>query len=508
MSGSIAFHTSTTWTVPETGDYYIIAAGSQGGTNGAGGPPGGKGAVIGGHFVLNAGDQVNIVSGNAEGGPEPGNGGDATFVVLNGNPLVVAGGGGGGGFSSAGGPGLTVTNGGAGQGGFAGGTNGGGGSAFVSGGGGGYFGDGQGSLGVGGGLSYALIESAYGGFAQSGGFSDQGGNTGAGGGGYSGGGGSSYGGAGGGGGSIDNSPAINRAAVSGVNTGNGYAIITRWTPLLDPPNLVFPNNVSQKVGVAGQPFLGDIIDRPGKALFFLTITQSDPANGTLVDPNAATDGSYVDGNLFGAVGNLDDINSIFENLTYTLNNARGTTFDIKVTDAAGNIGEDHFHVAAGKGPPTSTKGTSDDDVLVGASGKDRILGGAGNDLLIGGAGNDTLRGGTGNDILIGGLGSDVLHGGKGSDVFLHSAGDGADTITGFQNGDRLVLAGYTIDHHNLAFTDLDTIRDGIIGNGDNTVSFTRNDDLVLNLAAYGSSGPDSVTIRGVAFLHSTDVIVT
>jgi large repetitive protein len=159
--------------------------------------------------------------------------------------------------------------------------------------------------------------------------------------------------------------------------------------------------------------------------------------------------------------------------------------------------------------PSPISGTSGNDTLVGGSGDDKISGGAGNDLLIGGSGNDTLYGGTGNDILIGGLGNDVLHGGLGSDIFLHSAGDGQDTITDFQNGDRLVLAGYTLDLHDLNFANLDTNHDGLLGKGDTSVSFTQDGDLVLNMAAYGAGAtPDTVTLKGVAFLHSTDVAVT
>ena len=41
------------------------------------------------------------------------------------------------------------------------------------------------------------------------------------------------------------------------------------------------------------------------------------------------------------------------------------------------------------------------------------------------------------------------------DTFLHSAGDGQDTIADFQNGDRLVLENYLIDHRDLTFADLD-----------------------------------------------------
>ncbi len=162
-------------------------------------------------------------------------------------------------------------------------------------------------------------------------------------------------------------------------------------------------------------------------------------------------------------------------------------------------------VTAGAEPP-STPGS---DTLVGGSGDDQISGGKGDDFILGGSGNDNLSGDEGNDTLIGGLGSDVLHGGLGSDIFLHSAGDGQDTITDFQNGDRLVLAGYTIDLHDLNFFDLDTNRDGLLGKGDQAASFTQDGDLVLNLAAYGGGAtPDTVTLKGVAFLHSTDVAVT
>ena len=103
----------------------------------------------------------------------------------------------------------------------------------------------------------------------------------------------------------------------------------------------------------------------------------------------------------------------------------------------------------------------------------------------------------------------MLHGGVGSDIFLHGVGDGQDTITDFQNGDRLVLAGYTLDLHDLNFANLDTNHDGLLGKGDAAASFTQDGDLVLNMAAYGAGAtPDIVTLKGVAFLHSTDVAVT
>jgi hypothetical protein len=78
-----------------------------------------------------------------------------------------------------------------------------------------------------------------------------------------------------------------------------------------------------------------------------------------------------------------------------------------------------------------------------------------------------------------------------------------------QTGDRLVLAGYTLDLHDLNFANLDTNHDGLLGKGDTAASFTQDGDLVLNMAAYGAGAtPDIATLKGVAFLHSTDVAVT
>jgi hypothetical protein len=61
----------------------------------------------------------------------------------------------------------------------------------------------------------------------------------------------------------------------------------------------------------------------------------------------------------------------------------------------------------------------------------------------------------------------------------------------------------------LLASNLDTNHDGLLGKGDTSVSFTQDGDLVLNMAAYGAGAtPDTVTLKGVAFLHSTDVAVT
>ena len=99
------------FTIPTTDTYQIIAYGAQGGSgvgciNICNSPiipvgPGGRGAEIGGDFLLTAGEVLQIAVGGTGGTPTTlggGGGGGGSFVVGPGNmPLVVAGGGGGGG---------------------------------------------------------------------------------------------------------------------------------------------------------------------------------------------------------------------------------------------------------------------------------------------------------------------------------------------------------------------------------------------------------------------------
>lgn len=77
----------------------------------------------------------------------------------------------------------------------------------------------------------------------------------------------------------------------------------------------------------------------------------------------------------------------------------------------------------------------------------------GNDQLIGSTGNDTLEGGTGRDTINGGKGNDLIsantewynrqtHGDGDVDTLIFRAGDGHDTVLGFDVGvDRLHLGG-------------------------------------------------------------------
>ena len=97
------------WTVPSTGYYDVTAYGAQGGgytVQYPGKPtlsvPGGRAAVIGGLFLFEQGEVLNILAGGA--GSHSSGGGGSFVVNSSTNPLVVAGGGGGTAGGDFGGP--------------------------------------------------------------------------------------------------------------------------------------------------------------------------------------------------------------------------------------------------------------------------------------------------------------------------------------------------------------------------------------------------------------------
>ncbi len=247
---------STTWTVPSSGIYEIIAYGAQGGS-GSQSSSGGKGAEIGGEFALTAGTVLDIAVGGAgvngiDGGG--GGGGGGTFVTFAGTTtntsgiLVIAGGGGGGALAT-GIDGNTSTSGGSsGIGGASVGVGGvggsGGGALFVGGGGGGFLGNGSNaSLSGNGGGGFPTLSGGVGfgfgggGFGGGGGASSDKGSAAAagGGGGYSGGGGGDRGA--GGGGSFLSNLATNPIILAGIRSGDGLVTIEALssTPTVPEP---------------------------------------------------------------------------------------------------------------------------------------------------------------------------------------------------------------------------------------------------------------------------------
>jgi Ca2+-binding RTX toxin-like protein len=92
----------------------------------------------------------------------------------------------------------------------------------------------------------------------------------------------------------------------------------------------------------------------------------------------------------------------------------------------------------GNASANTINGSSFYETINGLAGADTLNGLGGGDILNGGSEADKLNGGEGDDILIGGTGQDTLTGGAGADVFVFGPGDGANTITDFEDGVDLI----------------------------------------------------------------------
>lgn len=103
----------------------------------------------------------------------------------------------------------------------------------------------------------------------------------------------------------------------------------------------------------------------------------------------------------------------------------------------GGNGKDNLYGSAAN---ETLRGNNGNDTANAGSGNDQLYGGNGNDTLLGGAGNDSVSGDNGEDRLVGGTGDDQLSGGKGDDFFIfdNRAETGADSITDFSGGDRVL----------------------------------------------------------------------
>jgi Ca2+-binding RTX toxin-like protein len=119
--------------------------------------------------------------------------------------------------------------------------------------------------------------------------------------------------------------------------------------------------------------------------------------------------------------------------------------------------------------------------------------GAGDDSVLGSAGDDTLSLGDGNDTVQGGAGNDLINlGGDGqSDTVVFSAGDGSDTISGFDA---------PIDNGDGSFTTVDLL--DVSGLTDGSGAPVNTSDVVVSDDGNGNAvltfpGGESITLEGV-----------
>lgn len=226
--------------------------------------------------------------------------------------------------------------------------------------------------------------------------------------------------------------------------------------------------------------------------------------------------------------------------TYTLS-ANLENLEI-INSGIEGIGNGLGNKISGNGLNNTLKGVDGSDTIYGSYGNDTLYGGDGNDLLYGEIDNDVLNGGNGQDYLDGGVGNDTLNGGAGQDGFNDSLGvntyvfqygqstfsapDQVDSFTiGSDKIDLLTQSGATMgkpnsltraadtndfglsqDAINKIFTDANGKLSGnqplginsaaivetfgffnaylIINDG--TAGFQANNDLVINLATFGT----------------------
>ena len=326
------------YTAPATGIYKITAIGASGG-DAFGGADGGLAADVSGDVKLTVGEVLNIAVGgkgdDALGGSAGGGGGGSFVVASDGTPLVIAGGGGGGAFdgpnpSLGGNAGGIESNGGGG---------GAGGGVLGGGGGGGLQEDGQdgasetnnGVVTFGGPGGESFFDGAAGGgdgddptgLSANGGF-----------GGGGGGGGDSEGGAGGGGGysggnggnadgtldatggtSFDSGTDQHFSVVA--QPGNGSVAITLLTsaPVISGTQANQATTDSTPINPFANVMITDT--NASSPTQFVSVIPSNPADGALSDPNAASDGGSVANGIYTVRGDAAAVTKAVDGLVFT-----------------------------------------------------------------------------------------------------------------------------------------------------------------------------------------------
>ncbi len=169
-----------------------------------------------------------------------------------------------------------------------------------------------------------------------------------------------------------------------------------------------------------------------------------------------------------ATGSIEAINDVAGNNSLSFTNATAEGIACSSVNAGIDLridygGDGHVLVVGGMHGAISrfvladgTVWTNDDirnQLLKGSSGNDVIMGASTDDHLHGQTGNDVLQGGIGNDTLSGDTGNDLLLGGEGTDLYVFNLGGGQDTLVDTIDG-NIIRFGEAISRSSLQIADV------------------------------------------------------
>jgi VCBS repeat-containing protein len=283
---------------------------------------------------------------------------------------------------------------------------------------------------------------------------------------------------------VDNTPDKFQAVLVATASASGYGTFTLteagvWTYTLDNTNAAVDaldsdsDPLTDSFTVYSEDGTAKVVSITINGADDVSISPLFTSGIDTVNFNNVTDGSYVAGTQYDALGGND--------------NVMLASSSVEATEA-GFVASNTFY--AGGGDDVVTAAGADNTVSY------SIDGGIGNDTLTGGAGNDTLNGGDGNDTLSGGSGTDTLNGGAGNDILNY---DSLDTFNGGSGFDTLKLlnAGEDINNLNNGFTNRLSSIEMIDMENSSSGSTT-------NVLGSDSPGNDTNTLQPIDVLAITD----
>lgn len=235
-------------------------------------------------------------------------------------------------------------------------------------------------------------------------------------------------------------------------------------------------------------------------------------------------GGLGDDSLVGGLGNdvyfIDSSKDVVSELAnggvdkvLVTGSATFVTYTLAANVESAELDNDLILTLSGNVLDNELIGNLANNTISGADGNDTITGLDGNDSLLGGNGNDNLDGGAGNDTMVGGAGDDNYLVDSASDLVTELTHGGFDTVQYITNSttqqtlaDNIEQATTApdISNINLLGNALDnTLAAGFStgnatlngGAGNDTLTFSFNDNEVFNFNATGGDGNDTVNLQ-------------